>query len=143
MKHGKEALKSSKMSLEAEKRKVEEDLEAERALGVDKDSLKRSEKREVESEDDVAALQANLDTSDSQLGRTIATTRRRKRSTNPYVLPSMGPPSILFDLKQSKRSGRSSMKSCLKACESRKRRLKFYSLSGMSFVNCRKTPRDI
>ena len=44
-KHGKEALKSWKMSLEAEKRKVEEDLEAERALGVDKDSLKRSKKR--------------------------------------------------------------------------------------------------
>ena len=34
-----EALESLKMRLEAEKRKVEEDLEAERALGLDKDGL--------------------------------------------------------------------------------------------------------
>ena len=69
----KEALESLKMRLEAEKRKVEEDLEAERALGIDNDSLlKRSKKRELELEDDVAALQSDLGTLDSQLDRAMA-----------------------------------------------------------------------
>ena len=68
----KEALESLKMRLEAEKRNVE-DLEAERALGIDKDSLlKRSKKRELELEDDVAALQSDLGTLDSQLDRAMA-----------------------------------------------------------------------
>ncbi|THH09667.1 hypothetical protein EW145_g1839 [Phellinidium pouzarii] len=69
----KEALESLKMKLETDKRKVEEDLEAERALGLDKDALlERSKKHETELEEDVAALQADLDTLDSQLDRVMA-----------------------------------------------------------------------
>lgn len=61
------------MILEAEKRKGEEDLEAERALGIDRDSLlERSKKRELELKDDVAALQVDPDTLGSQLYRTMA-----------------------------------------------------------------------
>lgn len=60
------------MSLEAEKRKVEDELEAERALALDKDSLlDRSKKREGELEDEVAALQTDLDLLDSQLDRAL------------------------------------------------------------------------
>ena len=67
----KEALESLKMRSEAEKWKVEESLEAERVLSIDKDSLlDRSRKRELE--DDVAALQADLDTLGSQLDRAMA-----------------------------------------------------------------------
>ncbi|CDO73933.1 hypothetical protein BN946_scf185016.g90 [Trametes cinnabarina] len=67
-----EALEGLKMRLEAEKRKVEEDLEAERTLGVDKDALlERSKKHELELEEEVAALQADLDTLDSQLDRAL------------------------------------------------------------------------
>ncbi|KAI0828577.1 nonmuscle myosin heavy chain b [Trametes gibbosa] len=67
-----EALESLKMRLESEKRKVEDDLEAERALAVDKDSLlERSKKHELELEEEVTALQADLDTLDSQLDRAL------------------------------------------------------------------------
>ncbi|KAJ7232083.1 P-loop containing nucleoside triphosphate hydrolase protein [Mycena rebaudengoi] len=67
-----EALESLKMSLEAEKRKVEEELEAERDLALDKDAqLERSKKRESELEDEVGALQADLDLLDSQLDRVL------------------------------------------------------------------------
>ena len=60
------------MSLEAEKRRVEEDLEAERALALDKDDLlDRSKKREVELAEEVTALQADLDNLDSQLDRAL------------------------------------------------------------------------
>ena len=72
----KEALESLKMRLEAEKRRVIDDLEAERALGVDKDSLlERSKKREFELEKEVEALQADLDTIDSQLDQVMAKNR--------------------------------------------------------------------
>ncbi|KZT64665.1 nonmuscle myosin heavy chain b [Daedalea quercina L-15889] len=68
----KEALESLKMRLEAEKRKVEDDLGAERALAIDKDALlDRSKKREAELEEEVTALQADLDTLDSQLDRAL------------------------------------------------------------------------
>ncbi|KAL6303713.1 nonmuscle myosin heavy chain b [Sparassis latifolia] len=68
----KEALESLKMRLEAEKGKVEDELEAERALNLDKDSLlDRGKKREAELEDEVAALQADLDMLDSQLDRAL------------------------------------------------------------------------
>ncbi|KAH9914424.1 nonmuscle myosin heavy chain b [Fomitopsis serialis] len=68
----KEALESLKMRLEADKRKVEDDLEAERALALDKDALlDRSKKREAELEEEVAALQADLDILDSQLDRAL------------------------------------------------------------------------
>lgn len=67
-----EALEGLKMRLESEKRKIEEDLEAERSLGVDKDALlERSKKREAELEEEVAALQGDLDTLDSQLDRAL------------------------------------------------------------------------
>jgi hypothetical protein len=58
-KREREALESLKMALESEKRKVEDELEGERALGLDKDALlERSKRREVELEEEVAALQA-------------------------------------------------------------------------------------
>ncbi|KAG5729993.1 Myosin-11 [Termitomyces sp. T112] len=68
----KEALETLKMSLEADKRKVEDQLEAERALALDKDALlERSKKREGDLEDEVAALQTDLDELDSQLDRAM------------------------------------------------------------------------
>lgn len=71
-KQEKEALENLRMRLEADKRKVEEDLEAERALAVDKDGLlERSKKREAELEDEIAALQTDLETLDSQLDRAL------------------------------------------------------------------------
>lgn len=67
-----EALESLKMILEAQKRKVEEELEAECGLALDKYALlERSEKREAELEDEVAVLQADLDLLDSQLDRAL------------------------------------------------------------------------
>ena len=60
------------MQLQAEKQKVEDNLEAERLLGLDKDALlERSKKREGELEEEVAALQGDLDTLDSQLDRVL------------------------------------------------------------------------
>lgn len=71
-KQEREALENLRMRLEADKRKVEEDLEAERALALDKDALlERSKKRESELEEEIAALQADLDTLDSQLDRAL------------------------------------------------------------------------
>jgi myosin protein heavy chain len=68
----KEALESLKMRLESDKKKVEGDLEAERALGLDKDILlDRSKRREAELEEEVLALQSDLDTLDSQLDRVM------------------------------------------------------------------------
>ncbi|OAX41215.1 hypothetical protein K503DRAFT_848546 [Rhizopogon vinicolor AM-OR11-026] len=67
-----ENLENVKMSLEAEKRKIIEDLEAERALAIDKDAmLERSKKRETELEEEVVALHADLDVLDSQLDRAL------------------------------------------------------------------------
>ncbi|KAG8883338.1 hypothetical protein FRB97_006763 [Tulasnella sp. 331] len=69
----KQALESLKTRLEAEKRKVEDDLQAERDLALDKDQiLERSKKREAELEEDIIALQADLDMMDSQLDRAVA-----------------------------------------------------------------------
>jgi myosin heavy chain 9/10/11/14 len=60
------------MRLEVEKRKIEDALEAERNLAVDKDALlERSKKRELELEEEVTALQGDLDTLDSQLDRAL------------------------------------------------------------------------
>lgn len=60
------------MGLQNEKRKVEEELVAERTLNLDKDAqLERSKKRESELEEDVLALQSDLDTLDSQLDRAL------------------------------------------------------------------------
>jgi myosin protein heavy chain len=61
-------LQKLKMELESEKRKVEEQLEAERALGLEKDRLlERSKKQEADLADDVVALQLDLETVDGQL----------------------------------------------------------------------------
>ncbi|KAK7434178.1 class II myosin [Stygiomarasmius scandens] len=69
----KEKLETLKMSLEAEKRKVEDQLEAERTLALDKDSLlDRSKKHEAELEEEVADLQADIDELQSQLDRAMA-----------------------------------------------------------------------
>jgi myosin protein heavy chain len=60
------------MRLESEKRKIEDTLAAERNLAVDKDSLlERSKNRELELEEEVVALQGDLDTLDSQLDRAL------------------------------------------------------------------------
>ena len=137
----KEVLESLKMISEAEKWKVEESLEAERVLSIDKDSLlDRSRKRELE--DDVAALQADLDTLGSQLDRAMANHKATEEKYETLRVAFEEATEHLVRFKQSKRRGSSSTKSCFKACKSRKRRLKIYSLSGMSFVNCQKTPRD-
>ncbi|KAL1700520.1 nonmuscle myosin heavy chain b [Schizophyllum commune] len=81
-KQEREALQTLKMSLEAEKRRVEDALEAERALALDKDSLlERSKKREAELEEDVLALQSDLDTLDSQLDRVM---KLQKESEEKY-----------------------------------------------------------
>ncbi len=70
----KEAIEKLRAQLELEKRKVDEELELERSVGVDKDQLlERSKKRESELEEEVLALQADLDTLDSQLDRAMQT----------------------------------------------------------------------
>jgi len=77
-----EALENLKMSLESEKRKVEEALEAERTLALDKDALlERSKRRESELEEEVAALQSDLDLLDSQLDRAM---KLQKESEEKY-----------------------------------------------------------
>ncbi|KAG8784773.1 hypothetical protein FRC15_002641 [Serendipita sp. 397] len=71
-KQEREALQKLKMELEAEKRKVEEQLEAERVLGLEKDRLlERSKKQESDLADDVAALHIDLETADGQLDRAM------------------------------------------------------------------------
>ncbi|TRM59064.1 P-loop containing nucleoside triphosphate hydrolase protein [Schizophyllum amplum] len=81
-KQEREALQNLKMSLEADKRKVEDALEAERALAMDKDSLlERSKKHEAELEEEVLALQGDLDTLDSQLDRVM---KLQKESEEKY-----------------------------------------------------------
>lgn len=77
-----EALENLKMSLESEKRKVEEALEAERTLALDKDALlERSKRRESELDEEVAALQSDLDLLDSQLDRAM---KLQKESEEKY-----------------------------------------------------------
>ena len=61
------------MQLEQEKRKVEEQLEAERAFALEKDALlERSKKQEGELEEEILAMQADLEAVDSQLERALA-----------------------------------------------------------------------
>ncbi|CAK5262210.1 unnamed protein product [Mycena citricolor] len=72
-KQEREVLETLKASLEAEKRKVEEELEAERGLAIDKDALlDRSKKRESDLEQEVVTLQADLEQVESQLDRAMA-----------------------------------------------------------------------
>ncbi|KAJ3931027.1 MAG: nonmuscle myosin heavy chain b [Lentinula lateritia] len=71
-KQEREALENLKMTLEAEKNKVEDQLEAERALNLDKDTLlERSKKHEAELEEEVAELQADIDDLQSHLDRAM------------------------------------------------------------------------
>ncbi|KAI0039953.1 hypothetical protein FA95DRAFT_1652369 [Auriscalpium vulgare] len=68
----KEALESLKMRLESEKRRVEDALEAERSLALDKDMLlKRSKDRERDLEEEVGLLKLDIDTLESQLNRAL------------------------------------------------------------------------
>lgn len=69
----KQKLEELKLSLESERRKIQEALESERALNVDKDTLlARSKEREVELEEELESLQNDLDTLDGQLERALA-----------------------------------------------------------------------
>jgi myosin protein heavy chain len=71
-KQERETLEKLQMALEAEKRKVEDDLEAERALTLDKDALlERSKQREADLEEEVNALQSDINTLDSQVNRAM------------------------------------------------------------------------
>jgi myosin heavy chain 9/10/11/14 len=68
----KEALETLKMTLEADKRRVEDELQAERNLGVDKDALlERSKRREAELEEEISAMQTDLEVLDSQLEKAL------------------------------------------------------------------------
>ena len=72
-KQEKQALEDLKMQLEQEKRKVEEQLEAERAFALEKDVLlERSKKQEAELEEEILAMQADLEAVDGQLERALA-----------------------------------------------------------------------
>lgn len=71
------------MSLEAEKRKLDDELEAERALTLDKDTLlERSKKREAELEDEIAEYQGDIDALESQLTRAM---KLQKESEEKYL----------------------------------------------------------
>ncbi|KIO23344.1 hypothetical protein M407DRAFT_110598 [Tulasnella calospora MUT 4182] len=79
----KAALESLKMKLESEKRKVEEDLRAERDLAIDKDRIiERSKAREAELEEDITALQADLDVLDGQLDRAVENQKATEEKYN-------------------------------------------------------------
>ena len=68
----KQKLEALKHSLEAEKKRVEDALESERALLLDKDQhLARSKEREAALEEDLAAMQADIDLLESQLERAL------------------------------------------------------------------------
>lgn len=65
-------LEKLKMALEADKRKVEDALEAERALGMDKDTLlTRSKQNEARLEDEIATLNADIQTLENQLSQAL------------------------------------------------------------------------
>jgi myosin protein heavy chain len=76
-----EALEALKFSLEAEKKRVEDALEAERSLLADKDQLlARSKERESQLEEDLAAMQVDVDQLDSQLERALVAQRTSETS---------------------------------------------------------------
>ncbi|KAF5310181.1 hypothetical protein D9619_010457 [Psilocybe cf. subviscida] len=71
-KQERDALEKLKMELEADKRRVEENLQAERALAIDKGALlERSKIRESELQEEIAALQLDVETLESQLTRSM------------------------------------------------------------------------
>jgi len=95
------------MNLEAEKRRVEDALAAERNLAIDKDSLlERSKKRELELEEEVAALHGDLDTLDSQLDRASNCKKRAKTNTKLFVRHLTKRLSISSILRANSKSGR-------------------------------------
>jgi len=76
-----ETLEALKFSLEGEKKRIEATLESERALLIDKDQqLARSKERESTLEEEVAALQAEVDQLDNQLERAMANQRATEES---------------------------------------------------------------
>ena len=76
-----EALEALKFQLEAEKRKIEEALESERSLLLDKDQLlARSKERESALEDDLAALQGDVDLLEGQLEKAIASQKATEQA---------------------------------------------------------------
>ncbi|PWN92199.1 hypothetical protein FA10DRAFT_250506 [Acaromyces ingoldii] len=76
-----EALEALRFKLENDKKKVESELESERALLVDKDQLlARSKERESALEEDLAAMQADVDQLDNQLERAIAGQRAAEQA---------------------------------------------------------------
>ncbi|KAJ1023959.1 hypothetical protein NDA13_004791 [Ustilago tritici] len=76
-----EALQVLKFQLEAEKRKIEEQLESERTLLLDKDQLlARSKERESALEDDLAALQGDVDLLEGQLEKAIASQKATEQA---------------------------------------------------------------
>lgn len=77
----KEALEALKYSLESEKKRIEAALESERALLLDKDQLlARSKERESTLEEEVTALQADVDQLDNQLERAMTGQRTTEQS---------------------------------------------------------------
>lgn len=69
----KRKLEELKLSLESESRRVQEALDSERALSLDKDALlARSKEREAQLEEELSGMQEDLDTLDSQLERALA-----------------------------------------------------------------------
>jgi myosin protein heavy chain len=69
----KEALETLRMTLEAEKRRVEDQLASERALTLDKDTLlERSRARIAELEEEIEALQEDLASADSQVDKAMS-----------------------------------------------------------------------
>lgn len=76
-----EALEALRFKLENDKKRVEADLESERALLVDKDQLlARSKERESALEEDLASMQADIDQLDNQLERAIAGQRAAEQA---------------------------------------------------------------
>jgi myosin heavy chain 9/10/11/14 len=74
-----ETLENLKMTLETEKRKIEDQLEGEQALGLDKDTLlERTKRRENKLEEEVTSLQADLETLNSQLDRALKVQKESK-----------------------------------------------------------------
>lgn len=79
----KQKLEELKAGLEAERKRVQEALESERALNIDKDSmLARSKEREAQLEEEMTAMQSDLDTLDSQLERALSAVQAGEKRYN-------------------------------------------------------------
>ncbi|PVF93304.1 hypothetical protein CPB86DRAFT_715734 [Serendipita vermifera] len=106
-KQERENLQKLKMELEAEKRKVEEQLEAERVLGLEKDRLlERSKKQEADLADDVVALQLDLETVDGQLDAAMKLQKETEEKRRELQVKYEEAVSSLQDLESSQASWR-------------------------------------